>query len=477
MQPVTKVALCFDFEGRIIDRLVRPYYNAALRRLDEGLASADDMDLTLRLGLGYPEGPIALLEKTGLEHHFDVTQDLFGASAKRRMRRRAARVWPKPVRKKKALEMMRPLEGIRVLDFSTLLPGPMATLVLAEAGAEVIKIERPGRGDEMRSYAPKFGADSVNFALLNRGKRSIAIDLKQPGIVDRLRPLIESADIVVEQFRPGVMDRLGLGYEALSAINDKIIYCAITGYGQSGPRAQVAAHDLNYVAESGMLGLSTGADGAPVLPPALIADIAGGTYPAIINILLALRLRDRSGKGCKLDIAMADNLFTFLYWAIGNGQAAGTWPAPGRELVTGGSPRYQIYRTGDDKFIAAAPLEDKFWSNFIEAIGAPQELLDDSQSPDTVKERIQKIIATQSAAYWAARFEGKDVCCAVVASMQEAMEDANFHARGIFSRKLASGDTHITALPVPVVSLFRGEQLRDGYPPLGEANGEFGLGK
>src|SRR5690242_8528841 len=137
---------------------------------------------------------------------------------------------------------MQPLEGIRVLDFSTLLPGPLATLLLAEAGAEVIKIERPGRGDEMRAYEPKFGTDSVNFAMLNRGKRSIAIDLKDKTAVDKLTPLLESADIVVEQFRPGVMDRLGLGYDALAKINPRIIYCAITGYGQHGPRAEVAAH-------------------------------------------------------------------------------------------------------------------------------------------------------------------------------------------------------------------------------------------
>src|SRR5262245_1953715 len=177
----------------------------------------------------------------------------------------------------------RPLAGIRVLDFSTLLPGPLATLLLAESGAEVIKIERPGRGDEMRSYVPKFGADSVNFAMLNRGKRSIAIDLKAPDAIPRMRPLLESADVVVEQFRPGVMDRLGLGYEALKAINPRIIYCAITGWGQTGPKADIAAHDLNYVAESGMLALAAGADGAPVVPSALVADIAGGTYPAVIN--------------------------------------------------------------------------------------------------------------------------------------------------------------------------------------------------
>jgi crotonobetainyl-CoA:carnitine CoA-transferase CaiB-like acyl-CoA transferase len=371
--------------------------------------------------------------------------------------------------------MIRPLEGIRVLDFSTLLPGPLATLVLAEAGAEVVKIERPGRGDEMRAYMPKLGDDSVNFALLNRGKRSIAIDLKEPGVVDKLRGLIETADIVVEQFRPGVMDRLGLGYEALSEINEKIIYCAITGYGQFGPRANVAAHDLNYVAESGMLALSAGSDGAPVLPPALIADIAGGTYPAVVNILLALRQRDRTGKGCKLDIAMADNLFTFLYWALGNGQVEGKWPEPGGELVTGGSPRYQIYRTRDNRFIAAAPLEDKFWANFIEAIGAPRELLDDSASPDAVKARLQEIFSSQTAEHWNACLQGKDVCCAVVASMKDAMEDPHFKARGIFSRELSSGKTRITALPVPVDSQFRDERVSDGYPRLGEGNREFGI--
>ena len=223
-------------------------------------------------------------------------------------------------------EAVQPLAGVRVLDFSTLLPGPLATLILAEAGAEVIKIERPGRGDEMRSYVPKFGADSVNFAMLNRGKKSIAIDLKDAAAREALLPLLREADVVVEQFRPGVMDRLGLGYEALAQINPRIIYCAITGYGQTGPRAHVAAHDINYVAESGMLSLAAGEGGAPIVPPALIADIGGGTYPAVINILLALRARDTSGKGCKLDIAMGDNLFTFLYWAMGNGLAAGEWP-------------------------------------------------------------------------------------------------------------------------------------------------------
>ena len=366
--------------------------------------------------------------------------------------------------------MTRPLAGVRVLDFSTLLPGPLATLLLAEAGAEVIKIERPGRGDEMRSYVPKFGADSVNFAMLNRGKRSVAIDLKAPDALARLRPLLESADVVVEQFRPGVMDRLGLGYEALRAINPRIVYCAITGWGQTGPKADVAAHDLNYVAESGMLALAAGADGAPVVPSALVADIAGGTYPAVVNILLALRERDRTGVGCKLDVAMADNLFAFMYWAIGNGLVARDWPRPGGDLVTGGSPRYNVYRTADGKYLAAAPLEQKFWENFCALIGLDARYRDDVGNEAAVKAEVARIIATQAADHWQRRFAGQDVCCCVAASIEEALHDAHFAARAIFDRKLTDGGRSLPALPVPIAERFRGDQREAGYPALGEGN-------
>ncbi len=365
---------------------------------------------------------------------------------------------------------MRPLDGIRVLDFSTLLPGPLATLLLAEAGAEVIKIERPGRGDEMRSYPPSFGADSVNFALLNRGKRSIAIDLKDQEAVGKLMPLIESADVLVEQFRPGVMDRLGLGYDALSRRNPRLIYCAITGYGQHGPRANVAAHDLNYVAESGMLALAAGPDGAPVLPAALVADIGGGTYPAVINILLALRSRDASGKGAKLDIAMADNLFAFMYWALGNGLAAGKWPAPGADLVTGGSPRYNIYRTRDGKFVAAAPLEAKFWENFCELIGLAPELRDDRRDAAATKRAVAAKVAEKDADQWRTLFSGQDCCCCIMSSVEEALRDPHFAARRLFDAKLTADGRQIPALPVPIAEAFRSENAEAGYPALGEAN-------
>jgi len=365
---------------------------------------------------------------------------------------------------------MQPLSGIRVLDFSTLLPGPMATLLLAEAGAEVIKVERPGSGEELRGYQPRFADTSVSFALLNRGKRSVAIDLKAPDAVARLRPLLDSADVVVEQFRPGVMDRLGLGYEQLSALNARIVYCSITGYGQDGPKAQVAAHDLNYQADAGLLSIAAGADGAPVVPNALVADIAAGSYPAVINILLALRGREHTGKGCKLDIAMTDGLLPFLYWGIGIGVATGHWPRPAGELLSGGSPRYQIYRTADSRFLAAAPLEDRFWANFCDAIGLPAEMRDDRKDPRATRATVAQIILRGSAAEWLTQFEGKDVCCNVVHSVEEALADPQFAARGVFQRSVVADGAALPAVSVPLDPGLCDPTAELSYPRLGEAN-------
>ena len=367
---------------------------------------------------------------------------------------------------------MQPLSGVRVLDFSTLLPGPMATLLLADAGAEVIKIERPN-GEDMRGYAPKIGNDSVNFGLLNAGKRSLAIDLKAPGAIEKLQPLIASADVVIEQFRPGVMDRLGLGYDALKAINPRIIYCAITGYGQSGPNAQVAAHDLNYVAESGLLAIAADEKGAPVVPPALIADIAGGAYPAVMNVLLALRQREQTGVGCKIDVSMSDNMFTFLYWAMGEGFATGKWPTPGGGRIAGGSPRYQIYRTADNKFVAAAPLEQKFWKNFCELIGLDKSLRDDENNVASTKRGVAAIIATETAATWAERFAGKDVCCCIVKTIEEATRNAHFVERGLFARTVNVGGRRIPGPHTPIAPSFRSAHEELEFPVLARDNAEL----
>ncbi len=363
---------------------------------------------------------------------------------------------------------MRPLEGLLVLDFSTLLPGPLASLMLAEAGAEVIKIERPGRGDEMRSYEPKVDADSVNFHILNRGKRSLAIDLKDAGAAARLRPLIERADIVLEQFRPGVMTRLGLGPDQVRAINPRIIYCSITGWGQHGPKSRVAAHDLNYMAETGLLGLTGGSDGTPVLPPILAADIAGGTMPAMINILLALRRRDQTGEGSVLDIAMSDSLLTFAYWGLGNGFYAGQWPGQGDDLVTGGSPRYNIYRTADRRFVAAAPIEDQFWHNFCEAIELEAQWRAPGADAALATRAVADRLASRTAAEWQAAFGDRDVCCSLVVSLEEAMADPHFCARGLVEGGPAS-PPHLLRLPVPIAAAFRStDHALAPAPALGE---------
>jgi crotonobetainyl-CoA:carnitine CoA-transferase CaiB-like acyl-CoA transferase len=349
---------------------------------------------------------------------------------------------------------VRPLDGVLVLDFSTLLPGPMATLLLAEAGAEVLKIERPG-GEDMRGYAPSWGGEAVNFALLNRGKKSLVLDLKNTAERAKLDPLLARADVIVEQFRPGVMARLGLDYDSIAKINPRIIYCAITGYGQTGPKRDVAGHDLNYIGDAGLLALSMGPSEQPVVPPALIADIAGAAYPAVMNILLAMAERTRTGKGRYLDIAMTDNLFPFMYWALGEGAATGHWPGNGNRLVTGGTARYRLYPTRDNRIVAAAPIEQRFWTVFCRVIELEPEFTDEKDRDATIA-RVSEIIRGEDAAHWRACFAGQDCCCSIVQTVQEAMGDPHFAARGLFAYKLVNAEgAVIPALPVPIDPAFR----------------------
>lgn len=304
---------------------------------------------------------------------------------------------------------MRPLEGSLVLDFSTLLPGPLATLLLAEAGAEVVTIARQG-------------AEELPWlAQLHRGKQRLVLDLKEPGDRQRLQPLLERADVVVEQFRPGVMGRLGLGYDQVAAINPKIVYCSITGYGQQGARSGVAGHDLNYIGDTGLLSLSMGTAANPVIPPALMADIAGGSYPAVINILLALREREITGRGRHLDVSMTDNLFTLMI---------------GTPVITAGSPRYRLYATKDGRMLAVGALEQKFWDTFCDIVNLEPALRDDARDPRATAARVEDIIATDTADAWAQRFAGRDCCCSVVASVADAARDPHFIARGLFRQPL-----------------------------------------
>jgi len=369
-----------------------------------------------------------------------------------------------------------PLAGIRVLDFSTLLPGPLATLMLAEAGAEVIKIERPD-GEDMRRFQPLWGEESVSFALLNRGKKSVAADLKDPRARDRILALAKTADVVVEQFRPGVMDRLGLGYSAFRAANPRIVYCAISGYGQSGPRRDRAGHDLNYIGDAGLLALSSGPPGKRVVPPALVADIAGASYPAVMNILLALRQREATGEGTFIDVSMADCVFPFMFWALGAGFATGEWPGNGSDLLTGGTPRYRLYETRDGKVAAVAAIEQRFWMSFAAAIGLEPKLIDDERDKAATIARVTEIIASKIAAEWLPIFDKADCCCSIVQDLRAALDDAHFKARGLFAARLvnATGQA-IPAIPVPITPLLRSGASSDASSPaLGANNAEFGI--
>ena len=362
---------------------------------------------------------------------------------------------------------VRPLQGMKVVDFSTLLPGPLASLMLVEAGAEVVKIERPGRGDEMRSYEPRFGSASANFALLNRGKQSLALDLKDPLELAKARALALEADIVLEQFRPGAMARLGLSYADLAAENPRLIYCSITGYGQDGPKAQVAAHDLNYVAEAGLLSLLVDHEGRPCLPVTPIADIGGGAYPAVINILLALTERQLTGRGRHLDVSMSENVFPFMYWALAS-SAVGQSSRPSGELITGGSPRYGIYRTKDNRYLAAAPIESQFWTRFCTLVGIPE-------TADAAT--VESAISRRTAAEWKTAFTGEDVCCSIVASVEDGVRDPHVAARKVFSKTILSDDKNMPALPVPLVPAYRDPVAARPAPKLierGQAVGNRG---
>jgi alpha-methylacyl-CoA racemase len=359
-----------------------------------------------------------------------------------------------------------PLSGLLVLDFTTLLPGPLATLMLAEAGAEVVKIERPD-GEEMRNYPPRFDGESALFALLNRGKQSLSVDLKRDEDRTRLAPLLARADILVEQFRPGVMDRLDLGFDVVKRINPRIIYCSITGYGQSGPRAGEAGHDLNYIGQTGLLALNPGPLGTPVVPPALIADIGGGAFPAVMNMLLALRQRDVTGAGCHIDIAMADAMFTFAWHALAVGQVTDRYPGPGEAVLAGGSPRYQLYPTKDRRLVACAALEQKFWLAFCVAIGLPEPLVDDNKDPAATKVAVADIVVRRTAEEWRPVLAAADCCVTIVATLEEAVRDPHFIARGLFANLVAgpSGNC-MPALPVPIAPIFRDGRRRKNFPPL-----------
>ncbi len=258
--------------------------------------------------------------------------------------------------------MHAPLNGVRVLDLSRLIPGPFCTLILSDLGASVDKLEDPHVGDYLRVFPPMKRGLSGRFNALNRDKRSLCLDLKKPEGRDALLRLARHYDVVVESFRPGVLDKLGVGFAALARENPRLVMLSISGYGQDGPLRDRAGHDLNYIALGGVLGVAGPPDRPPPTPAVQLADIAGGALFGAVGILAALYERERTGRGQQVDVSMCEGALAFLIPELGSYDAAGTPPRRGGELLIGGAACYGVYRTKDGRFLSVGALEPKFWT-------------------------------------------------------------------------------------------------------------------
>lgn len=327
---------------------------------------------------------------------------------------------------------MSPLSGVRVLDLSRLIPGPFATLVLADMGATVDKVEDTGGGDYLRHTPPQIAGDAGAFHALNRGKRSLVLDLKKPAGRDALLRLLAGYDVLFEQFRPGVLDRLGLSHASLRERFPKLIICALTGYGQTGPLAHRAGHDLNYLARAGLLGFMGPAGAPPTVPGFQLADVSGGMW-AVIAILAALRERERTGAGAVLDVAMVDGVLGFASAAFGS-LFAGVAPARGDDALTGGLAIYSAYATKDGEAVTLGALEPKFWQTFCAANGLEVEMGAFIPGPHQVELRakLTAIFASRTRAEWEAFNAEKDCCVEPVLRPDELRADPHLAARGLF---------------------------------------------
>ena len=319
------------------------------------------------------------------------------------------------------------LEGLKVLDLTRLLPGGFCSLLLADFGADVVKVEDTGAGDYVRWAPPHYegaepSASSALFLGLNRGKRSIRIDLKSAAGKDVLLRLVGSADVLLESFRPGVMDRLGVGYERLREENPGLVYCAITGYGQDGPNRARSGHDMNYLGLNGILGLTGEVDGPPISASAQIADLGGGAMMAVAGILIALQERGRSGEGQFVDCSMFDGSLSFLAMLAAEMLADGRVPRRGELRLAGGLVCYRPYRCADG-YVTLGALEPKFWAEFCRGVGR-EDLLGHAFDPpgSDAHRAVGEIFAGRTREEWRAFASEHDCCMEPVLGLDEALE-------------------------------------------------------
>jgi alpha-methylacyl-CoA racemase len=342
-----------------------------------------------------------------------------------------------------------PLLGIRVLDLSRLLPGPFCSLLLADLGAEVIKIEDLVGGDYIRAWPPFIDGQSAYFLALNAGQKSVALNLKAPAGRELFLKLASTAGVVLESFRPGTVDRLGIGYGAVREVNPRIVYCSISSFGQDGPDRDRSGHDLNFLARSGILGSCGRPGGLPAIPPVQIADLSSALYAAA-GILAYLREAERTGHGRHLDIGMLDSALSWMVMPVAEYSAAAR-EEQGCLPLTGKYPCYNVYRTKDGRSVCLAALEPKFWSAFCRAVGRDDlRPLQFSAKPED-HALFEGVFAGRTAEEWAAFLKGTDFCCMVVPSLGEALDDPQARHRGLI----------ITSPPGEPAVIRVGHPLRD----------------
>ena len=329
------------------------------------------------------------------------------------------------------MSLAQALQGVKVLDLSRLLPGPFLTMILADLGADVVKVEEPRRGDYMRGFPPRGDGASGRYLSINRNKRSVTMDLKDDRERERFLRMAERADVVVESFRPGVVDRLGVGYAALSARNERIILCSISGYGQTGPYRDRAGHDINYLALAGVLGMSgQDPDGPPALAGVQIADLGGGAMWGAIAILAAIVDRERTGRGAHLDISMTEGALALLASEFGIVHAEPSPPTRGTGLLNGGAARYGVYATSDGKYLSVGALEPQFLGRLAAATGL--ELRPGPESDADLRRQLTRVIATRTRDEWARILAEHDCCCEPVLELDEVPEHVLHRKRGLF---------------------------------------------
>jgi crotonobetainyl-CoA:carnitine CoA-transferase CaiB-like acyl-CoA transferase len=322
------------------------------------------------------------------------------------------------------------LSGVRVLDLTRLLPGPYATLLLADLGAEVIKIEEPRRGDPVRALPPFLGDESARFLALNRNKKSLTLDLKSEKGRTILLKLAETSDVVIEGFRPGVARRLGIDYERVRKINSEIVYCSLSGYGQSGPYREHVGHDINYIARAGLLSL-TGPE-RPIIPGVPVADLAGAMFAAF-SIVAALWARDRGQGGVYLDVSLTEAVVSWLSVHLAESLVTGRPSDPGDLVLTGAYPCYAIYETKDERYLTVGALEGKFWAKLCEAIGVPEFIPYQfaSDKREEIFEKLREIFRSKTLAEWLGALDPKEIPVAPVLDLHEVATDPHLQRRGL----------------------------------------------